>query len=76
MSEDLGWLALSSDQSKEVARGATYQEAVDKARILGESDPVLLKVAARFHLNKWVSPSYQDAVKINGDKLETVKTFS
>lgn len=54
---DLGWLALSSDESREVARAATYQGAVDAAAIAGESDPVLLKIYRRIHLNKWVENS-------------------
>jgi len=35
------WLALSADQSRIVAAGATYGEAVDGATAAGELDPVL-----------------------------------
>jgi hypothetical protein len=37
------WIALSSDESKCVAHGSTYAEAVAKAEQEGESDPVLIK---------------------------------
>ena len=38
------WVALSEDESRVVAYGATYEEAVAKAEALGVSDPVLIKV--------------------------------
>jgi hypothetical protein len=37
------WIALSEDESKIVAVGSTYEEAVKKSEIAGVSDPVLLK---------------------------------
>lgn len=37
------WIALSEDESKIVAVGSTYEEAVKNSEIAGVSDPVLLK---------------------------------
>jgi hypothetical protein len=37
------WIALSSDESRCVAHGATYSEAVANAEQEGENDPVLIK---------------------------------
>jgi hypothetical protein len=37
------WLAISSDESRVVGRGATYAEAVERAEQEGENDPVLIK---------------------------------
>ena len=37
------WIALSEDESKIVATGASYDEVVSKSEEAGESDPVLLK---------------------------------
>jgi Family of unknown function (DUF5678) len=37
------WIALSEDESKIVAVGSTYEEAVKNCEIAGVSDPVLLK---------------------------------
>jgi hypothetical protein len=37
------WVALSEDESKIVAVGSTYEEAVKNSEIAGVSDPVLLK---------------------------------
>jgi Family of unknown function (DUF5678) len=38
------WVAFSNDESRLVASGATYSEAVEAAEKRGENDPVLLKV--------------------------------
>jgi hypothetical protein len=38
------WLAFSSDESKVVACGATYAEAVENAERNGETDPVLVQI--------------------------------
>ena len=38
------WVAFSSDESKLVACGATYSEAVEAAEKSGENDPVLVKI--------------------------------
>jgi len=37
------WIALSEDETKIVATGATYEEAARKSELAGVSDPVLLK---------------------------------
>jgi hypothetical protein len=37
------WIALSGDETRIVAVGATYEEVVRKSDLAGESDPVLLK---------------------------------
>jgi hypothetical protein len=37
------WIALSEDESKIVAVGSTYEEAVKNSETAGVSDPVLLK---------------------------------
>jgi hypothetical protein len=37
------WIALSEDESKIVAVGATYQEAVKNCELAGVTDPVLIK---------------------------------
>jgi len=39
-----GWVAFSSDETRLVAYGVTYEEAVTKADQNGERDPVLVKV--------------------------------
>jgi hypothetical protein len=39
-----GWVAFSSDETRLVAYGVTYEEAVRKADENGEGDPVLVKV--------------------------------
>lgn len=39
-----GWAAFSADESKLVAYGLTYEDAVAKAEKEGEKDPVLVKV--------------------------------
>jgi hypothetical protein len=38
------WVAFSSDESRLVASGATYSEAVAEAEKCGEDDPVLIKI--------------------------------
>ncbi len=38
------WVALSEDESKIIAVGATYLEAVNKSEDAGVSDPVLVKI--------------------------------
>ena len=37
------WIALSEDETKIVAVGATYEEAARKSELAGVSDPILLK---------------------------------
>ena len=39
-----GWIAFSGDESRVVAHGATYEEAVSNAEKAGESDPLLVKI--------------------------------
>jgi hypothetical protein len=38
------WVALSNDEERVVAYAAELQEALDKAREAGESDPVVTRV--------------------------------
>jgi hypothetical protein len=38
------WVALSNDEERVVAYAAELQEALDKARDAGESDPVVTRV--------------------------------
>jgi len=38
------WVAFSSDESKLVACGETYSEAVEAAEKNGEADPLLIKI--------------------------------
>jgi len=38
------WLALSSDESKVVGHGDSYEEAVQDAEKHGENDPLLIKI--------------------------------
>lgn len=37
------WVAFSEDETRVVAYGSTYEEAVSKAKENGVSDPVLVK---------------------------------
>ena len=37
------WVALSEDETKVVAVGATYDEVVKNSEMAGTSDPVLIK---------------------------------
>jgi hypothetical protein len=41
--EPNSWIALSGDESRLVASGSTYAEAVERAGLEGENDPVLIK---------------------------------
>ena len=38
------WVVLSHDESRVVARGDSYTQAVEKAEDAGESDPILVRV--------------------------------
>jgi Family of unknown function (DUF5678) len=38
------WVAFSGDESKVLAYGETYSDAIKAAEKLGESDPVMVKV--------------------------------
>lgn len=38
------WVAFSSDESKVVAQGDTYEETVREAEKNGESDPLLVRI--------------------------------
>ncbi|MGB7844253.1 MAG: DUF5678 domain-containing protein [Candidatus Acidiferrum sp.] len=38
------WVALSKDEERVVAYGAELQEALEKAKEAGESDPVVIRV--------------------------------
>ena len=42
------WIALSENESKIVATGASYKEAVVNSERAGVSDPVILKTPARW----------------------------
>lgn len=37
------WIALSEDESRIVAIGATYSEVVERSEQAGESDPLIIK---------------------------------
>lgn len=39
-----GWIAFSEDESRVVAYGSTYEEAVSNAAKEGELDPLLVKI--------------------------------
>jgi len=43
------WIALSEDESRIVATGATYSEVVERSERAGESDPVIIRTP-----EKWV----------------------
>jgi hypothetical protein len=43
------WIALSEDETKIVAVGASYDEAVKKSERAGVSDPVLVKTPATWN---------------------------
>jgi hypothetical protein len=43
------WIALSEDETRIVAIGATYDEAVRKSESAGVSDPVLVKTPKAWH---------------------------
>ena len=38
------WVALSSDEERIIAYAAELSEALEKAKALGESDPVVIRV--------------------------------
>ena len=38
------WVALSQDESRVIAKGENYIQAVENAHDAGESDPVLIRV--------------------------------
>lgn len=42
-SEPNSWVALSSDESKVVGRGKSYDEVVEQAKTNGEDDPLVIK---------------------------------
>ena len=42
------WVAFSGDESKVVAYGESYSDAVKAAKELGESDPVIVKTPDRW----------------------------
>lgn len=44
------WIALSEDESRIVATGATYEEAVRKSEEAGVGEPILIKTP-----HKWLS---------------------
>ncbi len=39
------WIALSSDESKFVGRGDTYEQAVEDSQKHGENDPLLIQIS-------------------------------
>jgi hypothetical protein len=43
------WVALSEDETRVVAVGATYDEAVKKSESVGVHDPVLIKTPKAWH---------------------------
>jgi len=43
------WVALSEDETKIVAVGSSYSEAVEKSEQAGVSDPVLVKTPKAWH---------------------------
>jgi hypothetical protein len=43
------WVALSEDETKIVAVGSSYTEAVEKSERAGVSDPVLVKTPKAWH---------------------------
>ena len=38
------WVALSSDESKVVGRGDSFEQAIEDAQTHGENDPLLIKI--------------------------------
>ena len=38
------WVALSSDESRVVGRGDSYEQAIEDAQKHGEDDPLLIKI--------------------------------
>jgi hypothetical protein len=49
------WVTFSSDESKVVASGATYAEAVDAAEKNGENDPVLVQIPDNWEPRVFIS---------------------
>jgi hypothetical protein len=47
------WIALSDDESRIVAIGATYSEVVERSEHAGVSDPLILKTP-----EQWLPLSY------------------
>jgi len=43
------WIALSEDETKIVAVGSSYAEAVEKSESAGVTDPVLVKTPKAWH---------------------------
>jgi len=43
------WVALSEDETRIVAVGSSYDEAVKKSESAGVSDPVLVKTPKAWH---------------------------
>jgi len=37
------WIALSEDESRIVATGATYSEVAERSELAGEADPLIIK---------------------------------
>jgi xanthine/CO dehydrogenase XdhC/CoxF family maturation factor len=48
------WLAFSQDESRVVAAGKTYDEVVEAAEKVGESDPVIARVPTDWALRVFV----------------------
>ncbi len=44
------WVALSNDETKIIARGATYQDVADELDRIGEESAVILKTPASWEL--------------------------
>lgn len=42
------WIALSEDETRIVAVGATYSEAAERSEIAGVSDPLILKTPVQW----------------------------
>jgi hypothetical protein len=44
------WVALSDDESRVIATGATYEEVVEKSKEAGIEEPILIKTPSN-----WIS---------------------
>ena len=53
------WIALSEDETRVVAVGATYEEVVQKSQEVGIEEPVLIKTP-----KNWFSYSVQANIEI------------
>lgn len=42
------WIALSEDESRVIASGATYQEAVEQSERAGVLDPIIVKTPPKW----------------------------